>query len=188
LLAGLHAWPIPNARSGWRWAVKPAPAAPHAARPCRSVLTPCWGRLMSGWTPWGAVGRDQSAVGSDGRISATLVVRRAAAGSLVDRGAGRNAISDDFSTHVGVNRDPREVTVSPKDFPTHVGPPSPWYTLGEHDLYTLADYGWYGLGASREVQYRTAADKNPRQGTETISISRHNTVPAIIFAARFALN
>ena len=42
----------------------------------------------------GAVGRDQSAFGSDGRLSATLVVRRATAGSLVDRGAGGDTISE----------------------------------------------------------------------------------------------
>ena len=42
----------------------------------------------------GAVGRDQSAVGSDGRLSAALVVRRAAAGRLADRGAGGDAISE----------------------------------------------------------------------------------------------
>ncbi len=40
--AGPHAWPRSNARSGWRWAVKPAPAA-RWGRPCRSVLTPCCG-------------------------------------------------------------------------------------------------------------------------------------------------
>ena len=42
----------------------------------------------------GAVGRDRGAAGSDGQISAALVVCRVAAGSLADRGAGGDAISE----------------------------------------------------------------------------------------------
>ena len=79
-----------------------------------SAFGACMGKIDARLDRHGcAVGRDQSAVGSDGRLSAALVVRRAAAGRLVDRGAGGDAIFERGADSFDAMRSRREVlTVS----------------------------------------------------------------------------